>query len=230
MSIPSAPIKILLLKMKTKLLFPTPVWIQDECGIDLNKLTEFCYFVEKEDPEGRHATNDGGWQSHDFVDSVMKDNPLSEIRQKIYELAYAACDQWGYQYYSLKMTNLWININRKGHSNLMHTHPGCILSGVYYAKVPECCAGALSFVRDFREQHLKESWGNAANFSKWDEDMNMDEYDVYPEADKMVLFPSWMPHVVSRSSSDGDRVSLSFNILAFSNHYNEIYPTGQHNR
>lgn len=210
--------------MKTELLFPTPVWIEDGCGIDREKLLDFVYLVRREDPEGRYASNDGGWQSHDFIDEVMKENPLSELRRKILEIAYAACDEWGFTEYTLRISNLWLNINNKGNSNLLHTHPGCVLSGVYYLKVPACCSGPFSFIRDFKDQHMKESWGNANNFETW-KDINVNQYDIQPQDDTMLIFPSWLMHAVSKSASDDDRISISFNIIPFSNHYNEIYPT-----
>jgi uncharacterized protein (TIGR02466 family) len=210
--------------MKTELLFPTPVWIENKCGIDRDKLLDFAYFVRDEDPDGRVASNEGGWQSHDFIDEVMRENPLSELRFKILELAYAACDEWGFLDYSLRISNLWININKRGDSNLLHTHPGSVLAGVYYLKVPECCMGPLTLLRDFREQQMKECWGNASNFERW-EGINVNEYDIYPEDDKMILFPSWVPHAVGKSNSDDDRISISFNIIPFSNHYHAIYPT-----
>ena len=50
----------------TKLLFPTPRWEDDNCGLDTKEIQDFCYLVEKEDPQGRKATNYGGWQSNEF--------------------------------------------------------------------------------------------------------------------------------------------------------------------
>ena len=55
--------------------------------------------------------------------------------------------------------------------------------------------------------------------------MNETEHDVFPEEDLLVIFPSWLQHAVSASAGDGDRISISFNITAFSNHYHEIYPS-----
>ena len=215
--------------MRTELLFPTPVWIKNQCGVDYEKLKEFAYHVKDEDPKGRQVSNEGGWQSWDFIDEVMEVNPLSELRAKIYEIAGRACDEWGFKHYSLFITNSWININGRGASNRLHTHPGCILSGVYYVDIPKCCSGPFTFVKDFKDQQLKEHWGNANNFETYEE-MNMNEVDFYPENDMMMLFPSWMMHAVSKSSSDEDRISISFNIIAHYDHYHEVYPTGQRNR
>ena len=52
--------------MRTQLLFPTPVWIEEKCGVDADKLKEFAYLVKSEDPKGRQVSNEGGWQSWDL--------------------------------------------------------------------------------------------------------------------------------------------------------------------
>ena len=80
--------------MKTELIFPTPVWKFDNVGIDRESLTDFVYLVKSEDPAGRVQSNHGGWQSHDFIDSVMDNNPLKQIRDAIMERAYACADEF----------------------------------------------------------------------------------------------------------------------------------------
>ena len=100
--------------MKTELIFPTPVWKFDNVGVDRDSLTNFVYYVREEDPQGRKQSNNGGWQSQDFIDSVMDENPLKPIRDAIMERAYAAADEFGFNDYSLKMINRWSNINKKG--------------------------------------------------------------------------------------------------------------------
>ena len=63
----------------TKLLFPTPIWEDDDCGLDTKEIQDFCYLVEKEDPQGRKATNYGGWQSNEFRPEVLPDTPLKSL-------------------------------------------------------------------------------------------------------------------------------------------------------
>jgi len=210
--------------MKTELIFPTPIWKFDNVGIDRKSLSDFVYHVKDEDPEGRQASNGGGWQSHDFTDPVIDDNPLRYIRDAIMERAYAAADEFGFDDYTLKMLNMWININNKGDFNHLHTHPGGVLAGAYYLKLPNCCYGHLSFIRDLNYTQMKEYWGEGDNVYRW-EHMNETEHDVFPEEDQLVIFPSWLQHSVGKSAGDGDRISISFNITAFSNHYHEIYPS-----
>jgi uncharacterized protein (TIGR02466 family) len=212
--------------MKTELIFPTPIWKFDNVGIDRERVIDFVDVVRTEDPKGRKSSNEGGWQSWDFIDSVMDNNPLKQLRDSIMERAYAAADEFGFNNYSLGMINLWINVNSKGDFNQLHTHPGGVLSGVYYLKLPSCCYGNLTFVRDLQYTFMKEFWGDGTNVNH-SEDMNNVEHDIFPQEDQMVIFPAWLPHTVSKSAGEGDRISISFNITAYSDYYHEIYPSSK---
>jgi uncharacterized protein (TIGR02466 family) len=213
----------------TNLIFPIPIWVEDKVGLDTNNLLKFVDRVRSEDPQGRVISNNGGWQSHDFIDEVMQNNPLSELRSKILQMAYYCADEFGFVDYTLRIVNLWMNVNKHGHSNYVHTHPGSILSGVYYLSVPDCCSGTLNFLRDYQYQMMKESWGMGNNV-KQDSTLNENIVTFSPLNDHMVMFPSWLLHSVSKSNSDGERISISFNIQVFSNFYHEVYPSRQSSR
>lgn len=215
--------------IQTNLIFPTPVWVEDNVGVDRDKIIEFVNYVRKEDSEGRKVSNNGGWQSHDFIDEVLQNNPLSNLRDKILPMAYYCADEFGFTEYTLRITNLWINVNNYGNSNDLHTHPGSIFSGVYYLSVPDCCSGRLQFLRDFNYQIMKESWGLGNNFT-YNSVMNEVITTFEPTNDSMIIFPAWLSHSVSRSASENERISVSFNIQVFSNYYNEIYPSRQSSR
>ena len=217
--------------MRTEFLFPTPIWIDEDChGVDSKEIADFAYIIEKEDPVGVKASNSGGWQSDSFRPTHLP-NPLAKLYQRLMANAYESADSFGFQNYTLQLSNLWMNINRKGNFNHVHTHAGCILSGVYYAKVPNCCCGELKFVRELKEQCLKESWGCNENFDRHEYQHNLMEWYIPPKENLMILFPAWLMHSVDPSSSDDDRISLSFNIHVYSDYYrdNEIYPKRKHN-
>ena len=218
--------------MRTELLFPTPIWVDDDCNLDVKEIQDFTSAIQEEDPRGVRATNaGGGWQSQGFRSPQIERTPLASLSQKVIANAYAAADDFGFKNYTLQLSNLWMNVNRKGSYNMLHTHAGCILSGVYYAKIPECCCGELKFIRDLKDQCLKEYWGCHENFDRWEKEHNYIEYWLPPKENLMVLFPSWMMHSVDVSSSDSDRISLSFNINIFSDFYrdHEVYPKRKHN-
>ena len=214
------------MKFKTELLFPTPIWIFEDCPIDNKSIIDFVHEVREEDPKGMAISNEGGWQSRDFVMPYVDNTPLGELNQHVTANCYTAADSFGYRDYNLRLSNMWMNVNTKGHYNHIHNHPGSIFAGVYYAAVPDCCCGELKFLRSLQEQCLKESWGCHENFDRYEEQHNYTTWYVQPNPGTMVIFPAWLMHSVDKSATDKERISLSFNIHCFSDYYreDEIYP------
>jgi len=109
----------------------------------------------------------------------------------------------------------WANINRRGDYHNLHNHPHSYLSGTYYVQMPKANTidsatrndlnpGAISFF-DPRPQ---------ANTLSIRDDAQIDpEYRVLPKAGEILLWPSFMHHLVHPNLSDQERVSISFNIV-----------------
>lgn len=107
----------------------------------------------------------------------------------------------------------WANINRSGDYHNLHNHPHSYLSGTYYVKVPvsqttgtrsDLNPGAISFF-DPRPQ---------ANMTAIAGDGQIDpELRIVPEPGLMLLWPSFLHHLVHPNLSEDLRVSVSFNVL-----------------
>ena len=109
----------------------------------------------------------------------------------------------------------WANINRYGDYHSLHNHPHSYLSGTYYVQVPDKKAaaagsrsdlnpGAISFF-DPRPQ---------ANMTAVGGDGQIDpEHRILPQAGLILLWPSFLHHLVHPNLSDNLRVSISFNVL-----------------
>ena len=109
----------------------------------------------------------------------------------------------------------WANINRRGDYHNLHNHPHSYLSGTYYVQVPpadtldktaraDLNPGAISFF-DPRPQ---------ANMLAIRNDAQIDaEYRILPAAGMLLLWPSFLHHLVHPNLSDQMRVSISFNIV-----------------
>jgi uncharacterized protein (TIGR02466 family) len=111
--------------------------------------------------------------------------------------------------------NMWANVNRSGHGNLPHTHPGAFWSGVYYVDDGGIAAdpslgGALEFLDPrgagpvMYAPHLgfamKGGLSGGANEV------------LQPKAGRMVLFPSWLLHQVRHYRGTAERISIAFNL------------------
>lgn len=109
----------------------------------------------------------------------------------------------------------WANINRRGDYHNLHNHPRSYLSGTYYVCMPDPAEigrgnrsdlnpGAISFY-DPRAQ---------ANMLAIRGDAQIDpEYRVNPEPGLLLLWPSFLHHMVHPNMSDQIRISVSFNVV-----------------
>ena len=92
----------------------------------------------------------------------------------------------------------WINVMPPGAYHRIHTHPNANLSGVIYLQTPEG-SGDL---------YIPSPYDNCINTII----KTVPDYVLKPEVRQVYLFPSSLPHSVSRNESDDDRVSISFNL------------------
>ena len=118
----------------------------------------------------------------------------------------------------------WPNINRFGDYHNLHNHPHSWLSGTYYVIVPsdEASIGSrndlnpneISFF-DPRPQ---------ANMISIRNDPNVDpEFRVKPKSGELLLWPSFLHHLVHPNLCHDTRISISFNVVL--KWRNEYLPT-----
>ena len=111
---------------------------------------------------------------------------------------------WGAGRYDLQMIDLWLNVQRAGDYNPIHTHGGTF-SGVLFLQVPpqispEGFDGQLCF-------HGPEEW-HIQSFRT-----GMAHY-VLPVPGDFYVFPAWQPHSVPPFRGEGERWSIAFNVMA----------------
>ncbi len=107
----------------------------------------------------------------------------------------------------------WANVNRRGDYHNLHNHPHSYLSGTYYVQVPvlqeagsrsDLNPGAISFFDPRGQANMNAILG----------DGQIDpELRIQPEAGLILLWPSFLHHLVHPNLSDELRVSVSFNVV-----------------
>ena len=206
-------------------LFPIPLSVynfkEDNHNLNLQLVNDI--LKEKDlDPAGEDHSNMGGWHSKTNLET--KYQSFVQLSSIITKCGNQYCKTYGYKD-GLICSDLWANINQSGDVNFMHHHGTTALSGVYYpieSIVGEDCNFNYS-----NENPIKAgTWNNKDGGSLVFQDpsygmkvhllkdksspYNIDFYHLYPTASVLVLFPTYLLHMVLPFKENKTRISVSF--------------------
>ena len=173
--------------------------LSKQLNLNNEDIKSFCYRNEI-NSDSRNMSNVGGYQSNNVIDEPILDDLKNEIylHGNSIRKSYRMSDE-------VKLSQLWININRFKDYNKQHTHRDSLFSGVYYVDLPKNTG--IVFVHP--SPNYGFSWGNA----KFDTDNFSDGFYYEPKVGELLIFPSWLVHYVPSNFTDQDRISLSFDLV-----------------
>lgn len=159
---------------------------------------------------GLVRSNSGGWQSLGNL-ITWKEPCIDVFRRRIEKLVSNLLQELIRDMGKNRSFNLyidsWANINRRGDYNVVHTHPNCMFSGVYYVTRgnpdPDVPHGGLLEMLDPRE---------AANYVQVTDTVLDARVFFENKPGRMLLWPSWVKHMVHPHVGDGERISIAFNV------------------
>jgi len=196
--------------MQVDNLFPTPL-LTFTIPEDLlkNSITSANRYIKTKDWKnkrhfGRSLTSYHSDTSRNYLGSF--DYPLAEY---INLQSRSYLDYVGFDPDSDLMIESWLNLNPPDTSHSKHEHYGCFMSGTLWLVAPEKSGNFV--IHDplgVRPQNTTQY----IFARKTPNDYNNDLFSVVPEAGKMIMFPSWLPHQVESNQSVEDRISVAFNI------------------
>lgn len=194
-------------KISVEPLFITAAY-HGKLNLDTDSMTQWCYQLRDSTP-GRKKSNLGGWQSNDMTanEIFLKASGLITAIEQTAK-AYAQnvlrlhIREWG-------IDNIWVNINGRNSTNMLHTHPHVQVAGVYYVKVPEDANSELVFYHPAHEIIHRDIPSHL--YSEYKPSNAVAHYHM-PVENQIVLFPGWLQHLVMPNQSDDDRISISFNV------------------
>jgi len=166
------------------------------------RVVSYIYKEKEKFPESVVKSNRGGWQSQDTY--YKHDNILVQIISG--GLSYMGSS---YKFPEIIIRGLWININNKDNYNCLHNHPGCDLAGVLWINIPKE-SGNFEFAspHNFIASSVLNSYEENFKLDTY----NYPAYKMFPKEGSMLVFPSYLDHMVEPNKSDEDRISISFNI------------------
>ena len=178
-------------------LFSCPV-DESKLELDAEAISIQCLNI-KDKSKGVVKSNINGWQS-----SITNDEIKNEIIRHVGIFNNTLKIKK-----NLSVKNMWANINGYKDYNIEHTHPGAILSGVYYSQT-ESNSGDLIFIHPAKDS-LIHDWDNR----EWQEynQHNSLTWWFTPSVNKLFLFPSWLKHYVKPNLNNKERISISFNLV-----------------
>ncbi len=196
-------------------LFATPVAIaQFPAAGQINPpLRALILEREQQQPTSDHS-NRGGWQSSwDFADWCGE--PGRRLLSFGEALAGKLTRHRSGRAIDLSWkVNAWANVNRGGHGNEFHTHPGALWSAVYYVDD----GGAADNPALGGQLEMQDPRGVAPAMYRPDlvpavpggESIGASQL-LPPRTGQVVMFPSWISHCVRPYNGDGIRISIAFN-------------------
>ncbi len=201
--------------IEVKSLFPTPfVSARAPMTADDNAELKSAILEKEKAGSGVVHSNLRGWQSRDdFTDWG------GEAGAKLIDFARGMADQLtanraGQRVAVDWFVNAWANVNRSGHANQMHAHPGAIWSGCYYVDDGGCgenaALGGEFEVMDPRGLAPAMYAPELAPALSGCLTMGGTEL-IRPTTGRMFLFPAWLLHGVRPYQGEDLRISVAFN-------------------
>lgn len=158
---------------------------------------------------GNTKSNQGGWHSTDDLLTWGGESVAGLLRWIFQAFSdMTALTSGGGKHDGQIEVNAWANVNRYGNYNIVHTHPASVWSGVYYVRVgapaPEDKprSGVLELIDPRAGAEMVAAPGAPFGLSKI----------IHPRPGEMILFPSWLKHMVHPYWGEGERISIAFNI------------------
>jgi uncharacterized protein (TIGR02466 family) len=196
-------------------LFPTPLVIATMPHAEaLNTELKRIILAREAQTESVQRSNQGGWQSswdlHQWGGAPMQ-TVLGFMRSIADQITV---DRAGKHHELSWRINCWANVNRQGHGNQFHTHPGALWSATYY--VDDGGSGAdPSLGGEFEVQDPRGvapvMYAPFLTFPGPDGAALGEAQRLPPRAGMCVVFPSWLQHGVRPYRGGRERISIAIN-------------------
>ena len=196
-------------------LFPTPLVIASMPDAEvLNAELKRMILAREAANETVQRSNQGGWQSswdlHQWGGAPVQ-KVLSYGRTIAEEVTV---DRAGKRHQLAWRVNSWANVNRHGHGNQFHTHPGALWSATYYVDDggvgDDPSLGGEFEIQDPRGV-APVMYAPYLTFPGPDGAALGEAQRLTPRAGMFVVFPSWLSHGVRPYRGTRERISIAIN-------------------
>ena len=176
----------------------------------MSHLIDNLEFIKTSSAEATDFTNDNidennaSTASSISQDVYLLDKPeLAIIRNKLAGKVNEYIDHLKYEG-SFDFSTSWPTLSKPGEESHYHSHNNAIFTGVYYLRTARNC-GKISFCKfEGTTWGIRKKEANTYNSTTW---------KIPPSTNKLVIFPSQLPHKINLNRSKEPRISLAFNVV-----------------
>jgi uncharacterized protein (TIGR02466 family) len=196
-------------------LFATPVVTLDVAdGAALNMDLRVTIEHRAKTNVGTQHSNLGGWQSDWEMDRWGGPAAIKLLAIGRNTANRITTNRQGQPVSVTWRANMWANINRSGHGNEFHSHPGSFWSGVYYVDDGGIDSdGSLGGELEFMDPRGPGPAMYAPHLAFGSAGLSVGANEVIrPKAGRLVMFPAWLLHQVRPYKGKTERISIAFNL------------------
>jgi uncharacterized protein (TIGR02466 family) len=196
-------------------LFATPVVTLDVAdGAALNVELRATIEQRAKTNVGTQHSNLGGWQSDWEMDRWGGAAAIKLLAIGRNTANRITTNRQGQPVSVTWRANMWANINRSGHGNEFHSHPGSFWSGVYYVDDGGIDSdGSLGGELEFMDPRGPGPAMYAPHLAFGSAGLSVGANEVIrPKAGRLVMFPAWLLHQVRPYKGKTERISIAFNL------------------
>jgi uncharacterized protein (TIGR02466 family) len=204
--------------VKIKHLFSAPVFQFILKGHEqLNQSLKSVILSKREELPAEKMSNAGGWQSpknlQDWESPCVR-QLIDGIDIGVFLLMTVCLDEEAVQSMRRWHVAAWANVNERGDYNMIHNYSGGVWSGVYYvsAGTPDP-DHPFSGVLTFRSPTMAALALDNLDVPEQLRRVFPSEYSVAPQDGLVVLFPSWLDHLVHPYFGSAPRISVSWDVI-----------------
>ena len=191
--------------MESVNLFPTVISSAFLKDISENEIKEYIKFLNE---EGwlKDQNNNGYFTKN----SMILDNPIFlKLKNNILNLSKKYFKNLGFIDHNFRICDSWGSLINKGESIPPHAHRNSLISGCFYLSSDN---SNIYFENPLEEKWLFLMERKERNNNNLKKPQTWTSYSMNPKQKQLILFPSWLRHIIGESKVDG-RTSIAFNII-----------------
>ena len=139
-----------------------------------------------------------------ILDNVI----FSKISKKKINLSKKYLNEIGHNFEDTQISNSWSIIFQKGNTSELHQHKNSYISGVYYLTSGSEITFKNPHINSyFFYPECKDVPTTPSNFR------SHSIFRINPKPNFLILFPSFLEHIVEIHDKNEDRIGIAFNII-----------------